>query len=45
MNALIVRVRLPEAHREWVRHPEESAFQFEERVVAELRGYGGGQAA
>ena len=41
----LVRVRLPEARREWVRHPEESAFQFEERVCAELRGYGGGKAA
>lgn len=36
----LVRVRLPEAHREWVRHPKESAAAFEERVVAELKGYG-----
>ncbi len=36
----LVRVRLPEARREWVRHPKESALQFEERVCAELRGYG-----
>ena len=43
-GAELVRVGLPEAHREWVRHPKESAAQFEERVCAELKGYGGGQA-
>jgi hypothetical protein len=41
----LVRVRLPEARREWVRHPKESACQFEERVCDELKGYGGGKAA